>query len=114
MPGSGAIFIGRMLEALPVTLLVFAVAYTTAKKKHGISNSKLRVASLFAYAFIMSGLVFAAFYDAITTGFGMTVDAGIRGTFEIPAQFLLAAIASLLVIYSIGRPRRMTEENAGK
>lgn len=42
MLGPGAIFIGRMAETLPVTLLVFAVVYTSTKKKRGLLSSILR------------------------------------------------------------------------
>lgn len=114
MPGPGAIFVGKMLETLPVTLVVFAVAYATAKKKRGFSNSALRVVSLFVYTFVISGLVYAVFYDAISTGFGVIADPAMQDTFEVPAQFILALIASLLVIIGIGRPRPVREQKSGE
>lgn len=113
MPGSGAIFIGKMFEALPVTLIVFAVAYSTAKKKQGLVNSAGRVAGLMLCTFVVSGLVFATFYDAITSGFGVTAESGTQGVFEVPAQFVLAALASLLVIHTIGRPPRKSDMGSG-
>jgi uncharacterized membrane protein len=103
MPGSGAIFIGKMFEALPVTLIVFAVAYSTAKKKKGLTNSAARVAGLLLWTFVVTGVVFAVFYDTIKTGFGMTAESGMQGIFEIPAQFFLAALVSVLVINIIGK-----------
>lgn len=106
MPGSAAVFIGRMGETLPVTLLVFSIAYGAAKKKWGLSNSMPRVVSLFCYAFVLSGLAFAVLHDAIATGFGTITDGEMQDTFEIPAEFGLALCASLLVIATIGRPRR--------
>ena len=114
MPGAGAIFIGRMFEALPVTLLVFAVAYVTARKRQGIINSTMRVVSRFLYTFTIAGIIFAIFYDSIVTGFGMTADSGIQGIFEVPAQFILALMASPLVINGIGRSRQKTENRRGK
>ena len=99
-----------MLEALPVTLVVFAVAYATAKKRRGLSNSTLRVVSLFVYTFVISGLVYAVSYNAIATGFGAITDPAIQDTIEIPAQFILAVIASLLVITGIGRPGPVREQ----
>jgi hypothetical protein len=112
--GSGAVFVGRMFEAFPVTLLVFVVAYAAAKKKRGLSNSTPRVVSLFGYTFVISGLVYAAFYDAIATGFGATADPPMQGTLDIPAQFILALLASLLVITGIGRPRQVREQGSGE
>ena len=114
MPGPGAVFVGRMLEALPVTLVVFAVAYATAKKKRGLSNSTLRVVSLFVYTFVISGLIYAVFYGAIATGFGVIADPAMQDTFEIPAQLILALIASLLVIAGFGRSRPVREQKSGE
>jgi hypothetical protein len=105
MPGPGAIFIGKMAEALPVTLLVFALAYADSKKRHGLTNSMRRVVVLFGYAFVISGLVYAIGYEAIATSFGMLQAPEMRGWFDIPAQFVLAAIASTFVIKSIGRAK---------
>jgi uncharacterized membrane protein len=114
MSGPGAIFIGKMLEALPATLIVFAVAYSTAKKKKGLTNSAARVAGLLLWTFVVTGVVFAIFYDAINTGFGMTAESGMQGWFEIPAQFFLAALVSVLVINTIGKTPRKSEVGSGK
>lgn len=109
MAGSGAIFVGKMFEALPVTLLVFAVAYTTTKKKWAISIPKSRAVALFFCTFMVTGLMYGIFYDGINSGFGTTVDPGLKGIFTIPAQFCLAAIVSLVVIHGLGRPRATRE-----
>jgi uncharacterized membrane protein len=114
MPGSGAIFIGKMFEALPVTLIVFAVAYSTAKKKKGLKNSAARVGGLLLWTFVVTGVAFAIFYDAINTGFGMAAESGMQGIFEVPAQFLLAALASVLVINAIGKTPEKPEVGSGK
>jgi hypothetical protein len=103
-----------MFEALPVTLIVFAVAYSTAKKKKMLTNSAARVAGLLLWTFVVTGVVFAIFYDAIITGFGMTAESGMQGIFEVPAQFFLAALASLLVINTIGKPPQKLEVGSGK
>ncbi len=103
MPGPGAIFIGKMFEALPVTLIVFAVAYSTAKKKKGLTNSAARVAGLLLWTFVVTGAVFAIFYDSINTGLGMTAEPGMQGMFSIPVQFFLAGLVSVLVINTIGK-----------
>ena len=103
-----------MLGALPVTLVVFAVVYAAAKKKRGLSNSTPRVVILFVYTFVISGLVYAVFYDAIATGFGAITDPAMQDTIEIPAQFILALIASLLVMTGIGRPRPVREQKSGE
>jgi len=105
MSGSGAIFIGKMAEALPVTLLVFAFSYADSKKRYGLRNSKGRVMILFGYAFVITGLVYAIGYETIATGFGMLPAPGMQGWFDIPARFVLAAIASVVVIKSIGRTK---------
>jgi nucleoside recognition membrane protein YjiH len=103
MPGAGAIFIGKMAEALPVTLIVFAVAYSAAKKKKGLKNSAARVSGLALCTFMITGCVFSFFYDAINTGAGMAAEPGMQGIFELPAQSFIAAMASLLVIGTIGK-----------
>jgi uncharacterized membrane protein len=103
-----------MFEALPVTLIVFAVVYSTAKKKKGLTNSAARVAGLLLWTFVVTGAVFAIFYDAINTGFGMAAESGMQGIFEVPAQFLLAALASVLVINTIGKAPRKPEVGPSK
>ena len=104
MAGDGAIFIGKMGEALPMTLLGFAVVYLTVKRKWKLTISKLRVFSLFAYTFLLTGLVYGILYDSIEAGFGLTTDAGLKGTFSIPAQLVLSAAASFVIIVALCRP----------
>lgn len=104
--GPGAVFIGNVLEALPMAAVAFFGAYGIAKKKMDLRNSKGRVAALFAYTFIVSALIYAFFADSIATGFGAFPDNAMQSTFEFPAQLALSLLISLLVIAALGRSRR--------
>ena len=114
MSGPGAVFVGRMFEALPITLLVFVVAYATIKTKRGLSNAPPRIVSLFGYTFALTGLAYGSLHDAIATGFGSTPDPITQGMLEIPAQLVFASITSLLVITAIGHSRQVREQKSGE